>query len=561
MSDHKSLGNAALQQRDFSTAITHYTNGISEDPSNHVLYSNRAAAHLSLGQYEQAVTDASKSVELKQDWVKGYIRKAQALYALNRFQEAMQVIQQAFQYDQNNPQLVKLLQTILQKQQQAAQQNPQMQTMMSILQKLQDPQLMDNIKKNPACAHFAEQGDFVSMIRDLQDNPQNLQHHMQDARLLLILKEVCGLPIQLPTQEDQMRRENEEADKRRAERRRKEQEELEKQKKDEEERNKRPEMQEKLKGNQAYLKKDFDAALMHYSKAIELDPKNITFHLNKASVCIETGKYDECIKECEQTLEMAREEHANFEEVAKIYAKMGNCFFRQGDLDKAVEQYKSSLLEHRARPVVLQLKKAEELLEKKRKEEYINPQIAEEHRKKGGEYFKQGKFPEAKKEYDEAIKRDPGNHIHYSNRAAAYQKLGAYPYAIKDIDECIKINPDFSKAYSRKGQCHMIMKEYHKALQAFDDGLKIDPQNADLLNRRQQLMMQINASGSEEDKAERRAAALNDPEIQGILADPQFQHVLNKLGSDPQAAQQLMQDPQVRERVEKLVAAGVLETK
>ena len=45
--------------------------------------------------------------------------------------------------------------------------------------------------------------------------------------------------------------------------------------------------------------------------------------------------------------------------------------------------------------------------EKKDKAEkaYINPEIAEEHNKKGGELFKDGKFPDALKEYDEAIKR------------------------------------------------------------------------------------------------------------------------------------------------------------
>ena len=41
-------------------------------------------------------------------------------------------------------------------------------------------------------------------------------------------------------------------------------------------------VEEKEKGNAAYKKKDFEAALAHYAKAIELDPTNITFRTNRA---------------------------------------------------------------------------------------------------------------------------------------------------------------------------------------------------------------------------------------------------------------------------------------
>ena len=39
---------------------------------------------------------------------------------------------------------------------------------------------------------------------------------------------------------------------------------------------------EKEKGNAAYKQKDLDTAITHYSKAIELNPSEITFRNNRA---------------------------------------------------------------------------------------------------------------------------------------------------------------------------------------------------------------------------------------------------------------------------------------
>ncbi|KAJ2537214.1 hypothetical protein EV175_006746, partial [Coemansia sp. RSA 1933] len=53
-----------------------------------LLYSNRAAAAHALGKYAAALSDASKSIDLRPDWPKAYFRKAEALLALARIREA-----------------------------------------------------------------------------------------------------------------------------------------------------------------------------------------------------------------------------------------------------------------------------------------------------------------------------------------------------------------------------------------------------------------------------------------------------------------------------------------
>ena len=49
-------------------------------------------------------------------------------------------------------------------------------------------------------------------------------------------------------------------------------------------------MREKEAGNAAYKKKEFAAAIEHYSKAMELDPTDVTFVTNRAAVHLEMGQ-------------------------------------------------------------------------------------------------------------------------------------------------------------------------------------------------------------------------------------------------------------------------------
>lgn len=66
----KDKGNAALQAGKFDDAIKYYTEAITLDSNNHVLYSNRSAAYAKAGKYVYALEDAEKTVQLKPDWGK-----------------------------------------------------------------------------------------------------------------------------------------------------------------------------------------------------------------------------------------------------------------------------------------------------------------------------------------------------------------------------------------------------------------------------------------------------------------------------------------------------------
>ncbi len=49
------------------------------DPYDHTVFSNRSAVKLVLEDFQGALEDAERVIELKPDWARGYFRKANAL--------------------------------------------------------------------------------------------------------------------------------------------------------------------------------------------------------------------------------------------------------------------------------------------------------------------------------------------------------------------------------------------------------------------------------------------------------------------------------------------------
>ena len=187
------------------------------------------------------------------------------------------------------------------------------------------------------------------------------------------------------------------------------------------------------------------------------------------------GEYDQCVETCKKVIEEGRQRRADYQLIARAFSRMGNAHMKKEEYTEAINAYNKALTEHRTAPTLAALQKAEKLQEEKLKRDYINPEISLQEKEKGNEEFKAGHFPEAIKHYSEAIRRNPSDHVLFSNRAACYQKLGEYPLGIKDCDTCISMNSNFVKAYIRKGLLQTQMKEYHKALETYDKGLKIDP--------------------------------------------------------------------------------------
>ena len=88
----KQKGNDTYQARKFAIAAQYYTRAIAVSPQPEpVFYSNRAACYVSMEppQHESAVADCDEALKLDSRYVKALNRRATALEALERYEEAL----------------------------------------------------------------------------------------------------------------------------------------------------------------------------------------------------------------------------------------------------------------------------------------------------------------------------------------------------------------------------------------------------------------------------------------------------------------------------------------
>mmetsp|Transcript_30281 Transcript_30281/g.81388 ORF Transcript_30281/g.81388 Transcript_30281/m.81388 type:complete len:555 (-) Transcript_30281:281-1945(-) len=549
--EHKALGNEAFKAQKYEEAIKHFSDAIDADPSGHVLYSNRSAAYASLGKFEDALADADKCIQINGTWAKGYSRKGAALSGMRKYEDAAATYEEGLTHDAENAALKQGLQEVRAKLEDAA-------GMGGIGNLFGDPAIFAKIAGNPSTAQFLSQPDFIQKINDLQRDPSTLNLHLQDPRVMQVMGMLMGVNVQTGSEfaggEEPPKSKEPEPEPEPME------EELTEEEKAARELKKQADAH-KDEGNTAYKAKKFEEAIAHYSKAREVLPTEMTYLNNIAAVYFEQNDYDKCVEACQEAISLGRENRADYRNIAKAYARMGNAMNKKGQLEEAIKAYEDSMLENRTEDVEKRLKQAKKTLQTERAKAYVNEDLSVQERERGNALFKEGKYPQALEAYSEAMKRNPADHVPYSNRAAAYQKLMEWQLALKDCDKCIEMCPTFTKAWTRKGGLHYHLKEFHKALDAYKMALSLDESNEEAKHGVETTINAINMGSSEEDQRARAQRAMADPEIQAILNDHNMRKVLQEMQEDPKSMSKFMADPSIKSNIEKLVAAGVLSVK
>lgn len=549
-----------------------FTEAIEADPSNHVLYSNRSGAYASLKDFDKALEDANKITELKADWAKGWGRKGAALHGVGNLVDAIDAFEHALSLEPTNAQAKSGLESVRRAVAAEAKEDGLADDPSGGLGSMfNDPQMIQKLAANPKTANLLGDSAFMNKVQQLKTNPNAMSEMMGDPRMLQVMSVLLGVDMQFGNPEDvgkgaDAQEDVEMKDSKPAPEQPKKAPEPEPEPEPEDEeaiaakKAKQEADAEKALGTTAYKKRSFDEAIAHYTKAWETH-KDITYMTNRSAAQFEKGDYDACIADCRTAIEHGREVMADFKLIAKAFGRIGTAYEKQGDLAQAIDGYQRSLTEHRTPDILNKLRAAEKAKRKAETDAYISPEKAEEARELGGQKFKEADWPAAVDAYSEMIRRAPEDPRGYSNRAACLIKLLTFPSAVADCDEAIKRDPAFIRAYLRKAQALFAMKEYNKCMDVCAEASThdADGKNAREIEQQSQKALQAQYEAREGESEEQAQSRIqNDPDIMAILQDPVMQSILQQAKGDPRALQDHMRNPDIKNKVQKLMAAGVI---
>jgi len=561
--EYKALGNAALQAGKISEAISNYTKAIDLDGSNHVYFSNRSAAYLKKGNGTNALEDANSCINLNPQFAKGYSRKGAALHELKRYNDSIAAYDEGLEKFPSDVGLKKGLNDVKREKD-----GPPMGMGGGSAGGapgggLFSPTMMAQMAMEPRMKPYLDDPSVMAKIKMVQQNPSLMTTVLSDPKMMEMLGILMGqsqeessssTPIPAATKKKEETAKPMEVEEDWSNLSPKDRE------KKETEKNARLKKEE---GNGLYKAKKFEEALAAYDEAFVIDPTCMTFLLNKAAVYFAQKKYDDCIEECMKATEVGKENMAPFEDRAKAFTRCAKAYQKKRDLGKAIEMCKAAQLESYSRDTQRLMKSME--LEKKKKDklDYQNADKAEEAKQRGNNFFREKKFAESIAEYEDAVKRAPKDAPIRNNLSAALTKIMDFNGAKTQVEKALELDPTYVKAWARKGDIEYAFKEYHKSLESYQKGLGLDSTNQACKDGLRKVTQQINygrANMTDEQKQEQKAHAMADPQIQSILQDPVVQQVLRDFGENPDAAQKAMLDPGMRAKIQKLIAAGVVET-
>ncbi len=98
----KAKGNEFYKIKNYKEAIEAYSRAIALDPTNALLYTNRAAASLMTLQYKEAVQDSDQAIALDANCAKAFFRKATALKGLGNIDGAIDALTAGLTSDPTN---------------------------------------------------------------------------------------------------------------------------------------------------------------------------------------------------------------------------------------------------------------------------------------------------------------------------------------------------------------------------------------------------------------------------------------------------------------------------
>jgi len=200
-------------------------------------------------------------------------------------------------------------------------------------------------------------------------------------------------------------------------------------------------------GNALFQKGNVDEAIVHYQQALEINPVYAEAQNNLGIALLRKGNVDEAIIHYQKALEI-KPDHA------EAHYNLGNALLQKGRVDEAIVHYQKALeikpdhaeTHYNLGNALLQKGSVDEAIVHYQKALEIKPDYAEAHNNLGSALNSQGRFNEAMVHFQKALGIKPGYAEAHYNLGNALLRKGSMDEAIAHYQKALEIKPDYAEA-------------------------------------------------------------------------------------------------------------------
>ncbi len=222
--------------------------------------------------------------------------------------------------------------------------------------------------------------------------------------------------------------------------------------------------------------KDYDNAILAYSKAIELNPQYFAAYGNRGGVYKDKGQLDLALADYAKAIKLNPDNSYAYYNRGIVYADIGQYLLAIADYTKAIELNPGYAIAYYNRGNAYNRNGRSDLaLPDYNKAIELNPQYASTYVNRGNIYKFQSRFDLAMADYNKAIELNPQSAIPYINRGTIYHNKAQYDLAIADYNKAIELNPQSASAYYNKGLACVKSGRNAEAIESYKSYLKYAP--------------------------------------------------------------------------------------